>query len=668
MYLYCVSSTYTRNNGLYKLGMTTNPIHRLRQYNTGDAPGIGLEKEYDLICLTNGKEDSSDLRSFETLLLKRFDSLRQPGTEWFRIAVDEVRKFLSTQHFFIRFLTLDEITLIQKKASEKPEAEETLYEKFLRIFMLGRLPRRVQVELWNLWKEICECPDPLSYKGIVQWPTGVGKTIAILMIIVLSAERSKRRGLKYRGLFVSPKNDILDTISEPFNKLSEFDIILYDGSHGKLSSLSILPDKHVLVMACQQALTSNEGMRKLPPMNHIHYDEVHRSTGDQYFKLLKEMSVTWGTEFLTGTSATPLTCSGIQREKIAELFGDPITLLHRCNMDEAIQEGWIATPRIHIAIGPPLDETDAHIKGYLDAIKKIIDLKNCGGKYISYLSSIADAIDCYKMASNIIPEASIYEAVDRRTDKDFCNAPIDQVRHILFACQRYREGSDIHGLELVTFFAGNTIAVHILLQVLGRALRNDYKGKEGSLLVYCPSEEGTTEQDILDRIVLDILDFTGDGKRLEPKDIKRILKSHIGDVNLSNGSCSIEETIDRAQAAYVRREYTRQPLRIREICRSQGIRTSSEYNRIRESLGFPEEPWVQKSMSAYDFFNGDDQRISQETFRELLREKRISTTAMYESWLSNNVEYPSIENINDGYFSVKASNIQEFFPSVSRRR
>jgi hypothetical protein len=73
-------------------------------------------------------------------------------------------------------------------------------------------------------------------------------------------------------------------------------------------------------------------------------------------------------------------------------------------------------------------------------------------------------------------------------------------------------------------------------------------------------------------------------------------------------------------------------------------------------------------MSAYDFFNGDNQRISQETFRTLLREKRISTTSMYESWLSNNVEYPSIENINDGYFSVKASNIQEFFPSVSRRR
>jgi hypothetical protein len=80
--------------------MTTNPIHRLRQYNTGDAPGIGLEKEYNFICLTNS-QDSSDLRSFETLLLKKFDSLRQSGTEWFRIAVDEVREFLSKQNFFL---------------------------------------------------------------------------------------------------------------------------------------------------------------------------------------------------------------------------------------------------------------------------------------------------------------------------------------------------------------------------------------------------------------------------------------------------------------------------------------------------------------------------------------------------------------------------------------
>lgn len=43
-YLYCISSEYTNKYGLKKLGCTLYPIHRMSTFNTGDAPGIGLEK------------------------------------------------------------------------------------------------------------------------------------------------------------------------------------------------------------------------------------------------------------------------------------------------------------------------------------------------------------------------------------------------------------------------------------------------------------------------------------------------------------------------------------------------------------------------------------------------------------------------------------------------
>ena len=56
------------------------------------------------------------------------------------------------------------------------------------------------------------------------------------------------------------------------------------------------------------------------------------------------MLVKWETQFLTGTSATPKTSSPTQQKKISELFGDPLNILHKCDIDEAVREGWIAKP------------------------------------------------------------------------------------------------------------------------------------------------------------------------------------------------------------------------------------------------------------------------------------------------------------------------------------
>jgi Type III restriction enzyme, res subunit len=218
----------------------------------------------------------------------------------------------------------------QRKIYRAKQSASASFEKFCSVFLPGKLPRRIQIELWYRFKRICESPGEIDYRGIVQWPTGTGKTIAMLMLIVLVAERCKRRNTHYRGLLISPKNDIFNTISGDFKKLSEFGIKICDGSNGKFSTLYVPRNEHVLVMACHQALTNNKGMRTLPPMGHIHYDEVHRITGEECFNLLKELRPFWKTEFLTGTSATPKTCSHSQHEKLKELFGegDPLHRIH----------------------------------------------------------------------------------------------------------------------------------------------------------------------------------------------------------------------------------------------------------------------------------------------------------------------------------------------------
>jgi len=652
-YLYCVYSEYTNKKGLKKLGLTIHPVHRLRQYAIGDPPGCDLDKNYDGLWKIEAKS-RAELREMEAILHNNFADRRQGTSEWFNVSFEEVEAFMNLpQKFKVQQVSFDDVKLINTKYKEPMRDNEkesydeedqlhkdknqeiipmkkveTLYEKFLRVFLHGKLPRPIQTELWAKFQEICENPDHMCYRGIVQWPTGVGKTIATLMIIVISADRCKRRGEIYRGLFVSPKNDILDTISIDFNKLSDFGITIYDGSHGKLSSLTIPTNCHVLVSACQAALINDKGMRRLPNMSHVHYDEVHRITGDLYFQLLKEMLEKWNTEFLTGTSATPKTCSKSQHDKLAELFGEPYTILHSCGVEDAVKQGWIAKPRYLVGITPKSNERTAELDAYLVSIGNAIAQKKDagqwkGGKVIAFSpDSVEDVRYLTHNANRILPHAIIYSAIDgQRTDDAFIKAPADGAVRILFACQRFREGSDVKGLDMTCALVGNTTAVYILLQMCGRALRLDYEGKEGWCLIVRPSEKGTTEEDVLASIILDIIEFLGDSKKKrEVKEIEPLIKTFLGEVSVSGSSLSVEETIKRVQAAYVRNEYTRRTPKeryslVREININMRITSRAEYfSRSLEHCKFIENPkayfegwWI----SWYEFLGVDTSAFPQ---------------------------------------------------------
>jgi len=543
---------------------------------------------------------------------------------------------------------------------------ETLYEKFLRVFLPEKLPRRIQTELWDLFQEICRNPEHLSYRAIVQWPTGVGKTIATLMLIIISAERCKRRGEIYRGLFVSPKNDIIDTISKDFNKLSEFGITVYDGAHGKLSSLTIPTNCHIVISACQAALINDKGMRRLSHMTHVHYDEVHRITGEQYFKLLKEMLIKWNTEFLTGTSATPKTCSKSQHDKLAELFGEPYAILHKCDVEDAVKEGWIAKPRYVVSITPKNDDRAVELDAFLVSIKKTIAQKReagqwKGGKVIAFSpDSVEDVRYLANHATGVIPGALIYSAIDgERTDEAFIKASADGTIRILFACQRFREGSDVKGLDMTCALVGNTTAVYILLQMCGRALRLDYEGKEGWCLIVRPSDQGTTEEDVLASIILDIIEFLGDSnKKREVKEIEPLIKTFLGEVSVSGSSLSLEETIKRVQAAYVRHLYIRQKKAVEGLSYKDlktkvndlGITSRSEYSEkslINELPDIPSD--IRGWISWYDLLRAtpDEKRMTLYDLQKFCTDNIITKK---DDYLLRS-DCPSWEYLIDGYLT-----------------
>jgi superfamily II DNA or RNA helicase len=656
-----------------KMGMTMYPISRMRTYLTGDA--VGFEKQYAGIWQFNCK-NKNELHSVEKFLQNKFITKRQfrsdgSSTEWFKhLSVLELETAIRTFPSFVRSLTIGEITEIHMKAKQvgnKEEDEsdlllgkqfnrESLFAKFCKTFLPDKIPRRIQTELWSLFHEISVRPEHQTYRGIVQWPTGTGKTIATLMLIVLAKERCETI---YRGLFVSPKNDILDTISKDFNKLSEFGITVYDGSHGRLSGLNVRTNTHILVYACQAALTMNEGIARLPPITHCHYDEVHRITGDEYFKLLKDHLLKWNTEFLTGTSATPETGSLSQKQKLSELFGDELNIIHKCDVDEAVQEGWIAKPRFLVDILKCSDSRDVQLNSLLSAVAIRIQQRKetnlwQGGKIICFVpGSIRDTRYCIEHATKIIPDCTVYGAVDGyRTDGAFIESPCDGTVRILFACERFREGSDVKGLEMTAVLTGDTIAAYLLLQISGRALRNDYDGKEGWSMIVRPSEEGTTEDDVYDSVLLNIIDFLSKSSKYESKEIERLVRMYFDVHRIGKGS-NVEETVKRLQSLFVRREsmtrtHKEKYALIRDLNKELNLKSKREYEDSRlKHLNFISDPksYFKEHWTCWYDFLGVNTSLFPQTKVEWKEEVKRLGISTWDEYTKKNIrsfpEYPN---------------------------
>jgi hypothetical protein len=470
----------------------------------------------------------------------------------------------------------------------------SLKREFFATFLApGQLPRRNQLELWDVFKEKCE--RGTEYHGIVQWATGTGKTLALMMLLVLSSHASKERGQIFRGLLISPKNDIFDTIIPHIRKLSKWGITVCEGHNGRLSSLltelTVPTDRPVLILATHASLTDTATWDALPTITHCHYDEVHRITGEEFCTRLQQKLQQWNTAFLTGTSATPKTSSSWQHKKLAVLFGHPLEIIHRCEVDEAIREGWIAQPRFGVHVLSNALNRDSIVRSFVDiTYQSVLDKQMQGlwkgGKVIVYLPTIYEVCQAISFAKYIMPDWHIYAAVDdsrlAASDKLFLTDVADGQPRILFACERYREGSDIYGLDMTLVLMGETISAYILLQIAGRALRCDYPGKEGWCVVVRPSDDGTTEDDVFDSIVLDIVDLIGCDRNGDGVATRRIVENFFGSVSINGKVYCVEETIKRIQSMYARKAFECADPKekyhvIRDMNRQMGLRSRDEY-------------------------------------------------------------------------------------------
>lgn len=509
------------------------------------------------------------------------------------------------------------IRIVKRTALQARWVVAVTKAEFLRVYKYPAF-RRIQEEVWDRWAEILATQR--SYRGVVKWPTGTGKTAAELILILLCFEHEKRNGRLYRGVLIAPKNDILDTQIEAIRKLSVFGIEVHEAYNGRFSSTVLPVDKPYLLVVTHAALAMRAedmdadadveaefrvGLDRLKDITHVHYDEVHRATGQRFFDALARKLAEWGEPYVTGTSATPKTSDTTQHKKLASIFGEPFTLLHQCEVAEAVEEGWIAPPRFFITQIEGTTTVERTVLAVVRQTAHLVERRIAAGmfrdgKAIVYL----DSLRAIKMAADLaITEFPagwrVYRATEdgTATDHAFRSDAANGTPRILFACDKYREGSDIKGLEFTAVLMGRTIAAYILLQIIGRSLRTDYDGKEGWCCILRPRFEDETADDVFLHVLLDLEAMIAKTPGVSTKAVvETFVRTYFGDVTLEGRVLDVVETVERAQDMYLRREYDARPAKekydtIRSLNRELGLASRDEYLSSRaEHPRFLEDP------------------------------------------------------------------------------
>jgi len=446
--------------------------------------------------------------------------------------------------------------------------EVSLLERFIEVVLNGRPFRSIQLELWDKFTSMLQEKNLL--RGIVQWPTGVGKTIAILILFVLSYEAHKKCTPRtpFRGLFISPTNDIISTLKLHIDKLSAFGLKLLYGNEGKLKTLTF-PETDDYILVTTHASLTREAF---PRFTHIHYDEVHHSTGEILFNALKLIQAE--IPIITGTSATPLTSSEIQHERFHEIFGTPVNIISHCEVNYAVQQQWISPPKFTLSAQNLLTpssfiinirEEIHRVRGSWKGGKVILYVPTLSELSLAYLEAkkysdwnlyVATPLDYIKTNEHSEKRQIEVEVIlkDAVLDTIFVDAvPSSSELHILLACKRYREGADIKGIDMTAVWMGDTISAYILLQIVGRAMR--YEGdssKIGRCMILRGSSTTESTNEIFDNILIDIQAITGDGNGASNEQVRAYYEQFIEHVYIDNRFISKEESVERIQRLFER--------------------------------------------------------------------------------------------------------------------
>jgi len=404
--------------------------------------------------------------------------------------------------------------------------------------------RTIQIELWNGLELI---------NGIIKWPTGTGKRIAIMMIVIKLFLQRRR---PIRIAIIANRRDILKGIPwQEYKSLDLFGIHVVKGFEGEFAKLNLDDDKSYLIVATHQSVIKKDADVESKKLKHLNldaiiYDESQNITGSNMYEYL----INNRPHNLIGISATPETDDPEQNAKVTNLFGG--NLISECSYSRAIKEGWINDCKYHIF---PYDNQDDPMEGILTIIKDRISIRISWNmwKTKKCMGWVPEGIKKRDEYKEYIETNTDWKVFDDPNDPEFNNLNSTDTPWCLLLCQKGREGYDPKGVEF-GFTIGSS-KNHLYVQEQGRCQRTDYAGQLSELLIF-------TNTDNIHELVEGLTKYMG-------KDYSVSIE------NVSNYQCKGNKTEEDIQL-----EQEEEQNRIEYEGRHIQIRNKREQNRTKQLL------------------------------------------------------------------------------------
>lgn len=597
--MYIISfGTFVLKDDVYcpivKIGTTCYPHQRKWDYLTSSPNSPMYRALFTMEC-TPKMLYTLDGRRFRSYLQKRnLSSLcitNDGGVEWYYETenyIEIISGYLNSLGIIYNVIIGDNyIAKPRRKAPLEEATYKLLFEETKQYFLQHIISsfRSIQEEYWDMLSY-----QSLPFRGIVKLPTGTGKTLIVIISLVIARYIFNK---PIRALIVCPQKNIFETTYSYYEKFSRAYGIPVHRCYGNYGSLSSFVDdgQQWVILATHQGCVVNDNIKRIP-YNFILYDEVHRVTGPEFFEALAE--VVDQKDFVIGTSATPFTDKN-QICSLVKIF--PQKSFLDCSYTRAIREKWIVKPRFDVTI--KTDATDEEL--YTTLAEKVLEAiderevrnMNKGRKVLCYIPQNTDfCCKAYSIFRERIENTNIisYYANDEGEEERFLSAN-DNNWHVMYTCQKYREGSDIKGLEMNFMISGSKIQPYLLLQTAGRTLRNDYDGKEGWCHILKKSESGQSAESILLSIYEELIkDFdicdnslyvdrkAPDKKNFDdPPNVRtNTINDFLGKITLDNKVLNREEALQTIENLYLRRDPNSYEA-LREYNISCKIRSKAEY-------------------------------------------------------------------------------------------
>jgi superfamily II DNA or RNA helicase len=251
-------------------------------------------------------------------------------------------------------------------------------------------------------------------------------------------------------------------------------------------------------------------------------------------------------------------------------------------------------------------------------------------------------------------------------------------RAILVDCKRLGEGVDIPVADSVAILYGKDSIVEIIQMILRAGRWYKYKSVFHILLPHTVDDDMSGIQNVL--YCLAKYDEALRGELLlTNSSVSKGDGEIVFDIGISNEHIQYEilnsldyermkECFRNIQAKLVQKTNKKE---IQKLCFQRNVKTSKEYEDLRKELThLPDDPKF-NGTTWFDFLNPNTEKISIQEFGNTVIENNKRFPSEYTHWHSE-VNFPSLQNIRDGYFGEDRANfleiVEKFAPLERRRR